>query len=100
MKKTIYTVTIEVEKSTHDVFDHVIRLSKWWPEDYVGESLKLNSEFVLQTGDSHYSKNKVIEFIPDKKFGWITIGCPAPGCLDNMSFRICYSRRQLKGDSN
>jgi hypothetical protein len=73
MKKTIYTITIEVEKSLHDVFTHLIDLTKWWPEDYEGESLQLNSEFVLKTGDSHYSKNKVIDFVPGNKFGWLTI---------------------------
>jgi hypothetical protein len=73
MRKTIYTVTIEVEKSPHEVFNHVTDLSRWWPEDYEGGALKLNEEFVLKTGDSHYSRNKVIEFLPDKKVGWLTI---------------------------
>jgi len=73
MKKTIYTVAIEIERSPGDVFNRVIDLSKWWPEDFEGESLKLDSEFVLKTGDSHYSKNKVIEFVPDKKVGLLTL---------------------------
>jgi hypothetical protein len=73
IKKTIYTVAIEVEKSPNDVFNHVIDLPKWWPEDFEGETIKLNSVFVLKTGDSHYSKNKVIEFVPEKKIAWLTI---------------------------
>jgi hypothetical protein len=74
MEKTNYTVTIEVERSPNDVFNHVINPSKWWPEDFEGESIKLNSEFVFKTGDSHYSKNKVIEFVPNKKVVWLTTG--------------------------
>lgn len=73
IKKAIYTLAMEVEKSPNDVFKRVVDLSKWWPEDFEGESIELNTEFVLKTGDSHYSKNKVIEFVPDKKVGWLTI---------------------------
>ena len=72
MEKKRYSVEIEVAKSLEDVFKHLIDISKWWPEEFIGDSLELNKEFVLRTGDSHYSKNKVIEFVPDKKFVWLT----------------------------
>ena len=72
-KAANYTVEIEVTKSPNDVFNHVINLSKWWPEEFEGESITLNTEFVFRTGDSHYSKNKVIEFVPNKKVVWLTI---------------------------
>lgn len=67
-----YTVEMEIAKSPKDVFNHLINLKKWWPEDFEGEDIKLNSEFVFSTGDSHYSKNKVIEFIPGKELVWLT----------------------------
>ena len=70
-KEVKYTVAIQLERSPNDVFNHVINLSKWWPEEFEGESIKLNSEFILRTGDSHYSKNKVVEFLPDKKVVWL-----------------------------
>lgn len=67
-----YTVAIEVAKSPGVVFDHLIHdVSKWWPEDVEGLSSKLNDEFVFRTGDSHYSKNKVIELLPNKKLVWL-----------------------------
>jgi hypothetical protein len=71
-KTAKYTVEIEVAKSPDNVFNHVIDLSKWWPEEYEGEDIELNTEFVLKTGDSHYLKNKVIEFVPGKKVVWLT----------------------------
>ena len=71
-KPVKYAVELELAKSADDVFDHVVDLSKWWPEDFEGENLKLNAEFVLKTGDSHYSKNKVMEFAPGKKLVWLT----------------------------
>lgn len=67
-----YTVEMEIAKSPKDVFNHLINLKKWWPEDFEGEDIKLNSEFALGIGDSHYSKSKVIEFIPGKKLAWLT----------------------------
>ena len=73
MQHKIYVVEIKIQKSPADVFKKLIDLSKWWPEDFEGESVQLNSEFVLRTGDSHYSKNKVIAFVSAKKFAWLTI---------------------------
>ena len=70
--KTVnYSVEIQLERPPNDVFDHVIDLAKWWPEDFEGEGLRLNSEFVFRTGDGHYSKNKVVEFVPDEKVVWL-----------------------------
>ena len=71
-KAAIYTVEIEVSKSPNDVFNNLINLKKWWPEDFEGEYINLGSEFILTSGESHYSKNKVIEFVPDKKLVWLT----------------------------
>ena len=50
----------------------LIDLSKWWPEEYEGERIKLHTEFIFRTGDSHYSKNKVVEFVPNEKVVWLT----------------------------
>ncbi|MBS1605509.1 MAG: SRPBCC domain-containing protein [Bacteroidetes bacterium] len=71
-KNTSYTVSIEFTMPVDTVFPQLIDLSKWWPEDYVGESIGPGSEFVLKIGDEHFSKNRVIEFIPDKKLAWMT----------------------------
>jgi hypothetical protein len=67
-----YTVSIEVAKTPTYVFDHLVQLSKWWPEEFVGTPIALNSEFILKTRDEHFSKNKVIEFVPDLKLVWLT----------------------------
>lgn len=66
-----YTVAIEVSKPPGEVFSHLIQLSKWWPEEYVGDQVKLNSEFIFKIGTEHFSKNKVIELIPNKKVVWL-----------------------------
>ena len=71
-KAANYKVDIQVAKPVNNVFNHVINLSKWWPEEFEGSCDKLNDEFVFRTGDGHYSKNKVIEFAPNKRIVWLT----------------------------
>jgi len=67
-----YTVPIEVKKSASVVFGHLINdVSKFWPEEVEGESKKLNDEFVFRTGNSHFSKNKVAELVPNEKLVWL-----------------------------
>jgi hypothetical protein len=68
-----YTAEIEVAKSSRDVFnaitDHVV---KWWGgKDLKGSSTKLNDEFVIHHPGAHYSKQKLVEIIPDKKVVWL-----------------------------
>ena len=70
-KTVTYSVAIELPKSQQEVFSHLINLKKWWAEDFEGDDIKLKSAFVFTTGDSHYSKNKVVEFVPDKKLVWL-----------------------------
>jgi hypothetical protein len=72
MINTSYTLTITVSKSERDVFNSITNLSEWWVEEFIGEKLKLNSEFILKISESHFSKNKVIEFVSYKIFVWIT----------------------------
>ena len=72
MENKKYTATIEVAKFPNDVFNHIINdVSKYWPEEIEGECTKLNDEFIFKSGDSHYSKNKVIEFVPNRKVVWL-----------------------------
>jgi hypothetical protein len=72
MQNTNYTTTIEVAKSPQDVFDHLLNdVSKFWPEELEGICSKLNDQFIFRSGDAHYSKNKVIELVPNKKVVWL-----------------------------
>jgi hypothetical protein len=71
-KKAKYTTSIEVKKTPDIVFCLITNdVSKFWPEELEGASTKLNDEFIFRSGNSHYSKNKVIELLPDKKLVWL-----------------------------
>lgn len=71
-KNVSYSTSIEVPFSPAVVFKHLNNVTKWWPEEFDGESTQLGDEFVLKTGDVHYSKQKIVEFVPDKKVVWLT----------------------------
>lgn len=67
-----YSVEIELSKSPAYVFSHMTNLTKWWPEEFIGIGVTPGAEFDLKTGEGHYSKNKVTEFVQDKKLVWRT----------------------------
>lgn len=77
VKEQSYKATIEFDKSPKDVFNNINDVSKWWiryangqQTEFEGQSTKLNDEFVLRHGDKHYSNQKLLEVIPDKKVVW------------------------------
>ena len=68
-----FTATIEVDKSPEDVFRCITNdVAKWWGgKDLEGSTTKLNNEFIINHPGAHYSKQKLIEVIPDKKIVWL-----------------------------
>jgi len=78
MKNQSYSATIEVALSPKEVFRQLNDVSKWWgvvagdiASEFEGRSTKLNDEFTIRFGDMHYSKQKLIEVIADKKVVWL-----------------------------
>ena len=71
MRNKNYTVTIEVAQSPEDVFKSIKEVSKWWSKDFEGSSAKLNDEFVINHPGRHYSKQKLVEVIQNKKIVWL-----------------------------
>lgn len=71
--KDDFTTSIEVEKSRRDVFKAITEdVAKWWGgDDFKGLSTKLNDEFVIYHPGAHYSKQKIVEIIPDEKVVWL-----------------------------
>lgn len=71
-KNQSFTAAIEVEKSPHHVFECLRDVSKWWGgRDLEGSTSRLNDEFTITHGDAHYSKQRMVEVVPDKKIVWL-----------------------------
>ena len=72
MQSKSFTATIEVAKSSQDVFNHINDVSKWWGgQDIEGKSINLNDEFIINHPGAHYSKQKLVEVVPGKKIVWL-----------------------------
>jgi len=71
MKKQDYHTSIRVDATPHEAFESINSVSHWWTENLEGDSRKPDDEFTVRFGDVHYSKQKLIEVIPDKKVVWL-----------------------------
>lgn len=76
MKKENYMYSFKSSKSSEDIFKLLLDVRQWWSglyeEKITGKSDQLNEEFDYSAGGGiHYSKQKLVEVIPDKKIVWL-----------------------------
>jgi Activator of Hsp90 ATPase homolog 1-like protein len=71
MATSNFTTTILVDETPSAVFNAVNNVSGWWQGEIEGSSNKLNDEFTYRMKEFHFSKQKIVEIIPDKKVVWL-----------------------------
>lgn len=70
---TDYTTSILVDHSPKEVFSAIINVRGWWSEEIDGRTDKLDEIFEYHYQDVHYTKFKIIEFVPNKKVVWAVL---------------------------
>ncbi len=66
-----FTTTIIVDNSPKEVFNAINNVGGWWQGEVKGSSKKLDDEFTYQMEDIHFSKQKLVELIPNEKVVWL-----------------------------
>jgi len=71
MTTSDFSTTILVDQTPAAVFDAIIHPQNWWSGEIKGSTEKLNDEFTYRYKEFHYSKQRIVELIPDKKVVWL-----------------------------
>jgi hypothetical protein len=71
MKSPDFDCSITANVTTKEAFEAINNVREWWTEVLEGGTHTLNDEFEVRFGDVHYSKQKLIEVIPNKKVVWL-----------------------------
>jgi hypothetical protein len=76
MKQENFTYRFKSSKSPGNTFNVLLDIGQWWSglyeETINGKSHALNDEFSFKAGNgAHYSKQKLIELIPDQRIVWL-----------------------------
>jgi hypothetical protein len=68
-----YSTSFTVEQSPEAVFAAINNVRGWWGEDIDGSADRLGEEFTFRVEAIHYSKQKITEFVPNKKVVWLVL---------------------------
>ncbi len=71
MTKHDFTTTLVVEQTPQQVFKAISNPQNWWPGEIHGSSQHLNDEFTYRYKDFHFSRQRVVDMIPDQKLVWL-----------------------------
>lgn len=70
MATSNYSTTILVDKSKEEVFNAINNVRGWWQGEVEGNTEKLNEEFGYSVPGIHFSKQKIVESIPNERIVW------------------------------
>ena len=66
-----FTTSVVVDQSANQVFNAVNNPRGWWSGEINGSTNKLNDEFTYRYKEFHFSKQRIVELVPDQKVVWL-----------------------------
>ena len=66
-----FTTTLLVEQTPKEVFDAVNKPGQWWSGEIKGSAAKLNDEFTYRYKEFHFTRQRVVEMVPNQKVIWL-----------------------------
>ena len=83
-----FTTSFFSRPSPQKVFAAINDVRSWWSGDVEGSTNKLGDEFTYRYEDVHYSKQRIAEFIPDKKIVWLVLDGRLNFVADKRKWRV------------
>lgn len=66
-----FTTILLVDQSPSELYNAINNVRGWWQGEIAGSTDHLNDEFSYQMKTFHFSKQRVIELVPNKKIVWL-----------------------------
>jgi len=100
MNKHDFQTSITVNASATEAINSINNVTKWWTENVEGNSQKLHDEFTVRFGDIHYSRQKLVEVIPDKKVVWLVTDSNLSWLKDKQEWNNTSIRFEITNKEN
>lgn len=66
-----FATSFMVSASAEEAFQCINDVRGWWTKNLDGSTHHLDDEFSVQFGDVHYSRQKIVELVPNRKVVWL-----------------------------
>jgi len=71
MTTSDFTTSIIVDNTAAAVFNAINNVNKWWQGEIKGNIQKLHDAFEYRMKDVHFSKQKIVELVPNERVVWL-----------------------------
>ena len=104
---TGYSFSFGSSKTPESIFKTLLDVKRWWfglyGEEITGKTKNLQDEFTFSAGGGvHYSKQKLVELVPNKKIAWLVTASNLNFLKDTNEWTgttICFEIAETGGET-